>query len=31
MTDESGAIIIESPKDLAKFVNLLNDDYVSQT
>lgn len=28
MTDDTGAIIIESPKDLAKFVNLLNDDYV---
>lgn len=28
MTDEAGAIIIENPKDLAKFINLLNDDYV---
>lgn len=28
MTDESGAFIIEDSKDLAKFVNLLNDDYV---
>jgi len=28
MTDESGAFIIEDSKDLTKFVNLLNDDYV---
>jgi hypothetical protein len=28
MTDETGAIIIENPKDLVKFVNLLNDDYI---
>lgn len=28
MTDESGAIIIMDGKDLDKFVNLLNDDYV---
>lgn len=28
MTDEEGAIIIENPKDLARFINLLNDDYV---
>ncbi|MEK7152603.1 MAG: Kiwa anti-phage protein KwaB-like domain-containing protein [Patescibacteria group bacterium] len=28
MTDDSGAILIENAKDLAKFVNLLNDDYV---
>lgn len=28
MTDESGAIIIMDSKDLATFVNLLNDDYV---
>ncbi len=28
MTDERGAIIIENPKDLAKFINLLNDDYI---
>lgn len=28
MTDESGAFIIEDSKDLAKFVNLLNDDYL---
>jgi len=28
MCDENGAILIESVKDLAKFVNLLNDDYV---
>jgi hypothetical protein len=28
LTDESGAIIIENPKDLVKFVNLINDDYV---
>jgi len=28
MTDEDGAIIIENPKDLAKFINLINDDYV---
>ena len=28
MTDERGAIIIENVKDLAKFINLLNDDYV---
>lgn len=27
MVDEDGAIIIESTKDLTKFVNLLNDDY----
>ncbi len=31
MTDPSGAIIIESPKDFAKFVNLLNDDYVESS
>ena len=28
MTDERGAIIIENVKDLAKFINLLNDDYI---
>ncbi len=28
MTDDSGAIIIMDGKDLVKFVNLLNDDYV---
>jgi hypothetical protein len=28
MTDERGAIIIENPKDLTKFINLLNDDYI---
>lgn len=28
MTDEAGAIIIENPKDLTKFVNLVNDDYI---
>lgn len=28
MTDEKGAIIIENPKDLIKFINLINDDYV---
>jgi len=28
MTDESGAIIIMDEKDLVRFVNLLNDDYV---
>jgi hypothetical protein len=28
MCDETGAILIESPKDLVKFINLLNDDYV---
>jgi hypothetical protein len=28
MCNEEGAIIIESPKDLTKFINLLNDDYV---
>lgn len=28
MTDESGAIIIMDEKDLVKFVNLLNDDYI---
>lgn len=28
MVDEDGAIIIETARDLAKFVNLLNDDYV---
>jgi hypothetical protein len=28
MCDETGAILIENVKDLAKFVNLLNDDYV---
>jgi hypothetical protein len=28
MCDENGAILIESPKDLTKFINLLNDDYV---
>lgn len=28
MTDDSGAIIIMDAKDLAKFINLLNDDYV---
>lgn len=28
LTDENGAIIIENPKDLVKFVNLINDDYV---
>jgi hypothetical protein len=28
MVDEDGAIIIETARDLGKFVNLLNDDYV---
>jgi hypothetical protein len=28
MTNEDGAIIIETARDLGKFVNLLNDDYV---
>lgn len=28
MVDDVGAIIIMNPKDLAKFVNLLNDDYM---
>lgn len=28
MTDEAGAIIIVDDKDLVKFVNLLNDDYI---
>ena len=28
LTDSSGAIIIEDAKDLARFVNLINDDYV---
>ena len=28
LTDDTGAIIIENPKDLVKFVNLINDDYV---
>jgi hypothetical protein len=28
MADENGAIIIMSPKDITKFVNLLNDDYM---
>lgn len=28
LTDETGAIIIENPKDLVRFVNLINDDYV---
>lgn len=28
MTDEAGAIIIEDAKDLVKFINLINDDYV---
>jgi hypothetical protein len=28
MTDEAGAIIIMNQKDLSKFVNLLNDDYM---
>lgn len=28
MCDENGAILIETVKDLVKFVNLLNDDYV---
>lgn len=28
MTDEDGAIIIETPRDLARFINLVNDDYV---
>ncbi len=28
MLDETGAIIIENTKDLTKFVNLLNDDYI---
>lgn len=28
MTDDTGAIIIENPKDLAKFINLINDDYL---
>jgi hypothetical protein len=28
LTNEDGAIIIENPKDLLRFVNLINDDYV---
>jgi hypothetical protein len=28
MVDDAGAIIIMNPKDLVKFVNLLNDDYM---
>jgi hypothetical protein len=28
MTDDNGAIIIENVKDLARFLNLVNDDYV---
>ena len=28
MTDDNGAIIIMNQKDLSKFVNLLNDDYM---
>lgn len=28
MVDDNGAIIIENPKELAKFVNLLNEDYI---
>ncbi|HSD56422.1 MAG TPA: Kiwa anti-phage protein KwaB-like domain-containing protein [Candidatus Saccharimonadales bacterium] len=28
LTDERGAIIIENPKDLIRFVNLVNDDYI---
>jgi hypothetical protein len=28
MVDDAGAIIIENAKDLVKFVNLLNDDYL---
>lgn len=28
MTDEAGAIIIEDAKDLVKFINLINDDYI---
>lgn len=28
MTDDNGAFIIMNPKDMAKFVNLLNDDYM---
>jgi hypothetical protein len=28
LSDENGAIIIENPKDLIRFVNLINDDYV---
>jgi hypothetical protein len=28
MTDEAGAIIIMDEKDMATFVNLMNDDYV---
>jgi hypothetical protein len=28
LVDEAGAIIIMTPKDLSKFVNLLNDDYM---
>lgn len=28
LTDEAGAIIIENPKDLVRFVNLVNDDYI---
>ncbi|MEO8104803.1 MAG: Kiwa anti-phage protein KwaB-like domain-containing protein [Candidatus Saccharibacteria bacterium] len=31
MQDESGAIIIMDDKDLTKFINLLNDDYVEST
>lgn len=31
MTDESGAIIIMDEKDLVKFVNLLNDDYMESS
>jgi len=28
MTDDSGAIIIMDDKDMTKFINLLNDDYI---
>ena len=31
LTDDSGAIIIMNDKDLTKFVNLLNDDYVESS
>ena len=31
MTDNDGAIIIMDVKDLTKFVNLLNDDYVESS
>jgi hypothetical protein len=31
MVDDSGAIIIIDDKDLVKFVNLMNDDYIEST